>query len=38
MGIERETCLIVGGKIFRVWHRAKVPGPVDDVLDAVRGL
>ncbi len=38
MGIERTTFLIdADGKIARVWNKVKVPGHVDDVLDAVRG-
>ncbi len=37
MGIERTTFLIdANGKIARVWNKVKVPGHVDDVLDAVR--
>ncbi len=37
MGIERTTFLIdADGKIARVWNKVKVPGHVDDVLDAVR--
>ena len=38
MGIERATFLIDGsGKVRQVWRKVKVPGHVDDVLDAVRG-
>jgi len=38
MGIERATFLIDGsGKVRQVWRRVKVPGHVEDVLDAVRG-
>ncbi len=39
MGIERATFLIgADGKIARVWRKVKVPGHVEEVLDAVRGL
>ena len=39
MGIERATFLIDGaGKIARVWPKVKVPGHVDEVLEAARGL
>ena len=39
MGIERATYLIdADGKIARVWRKVKVPGHVDEVLDAVRAL
>ncbi len=39
MGIERATYLIdADGKIARVWRKVKVPGHVEDVLDAVRAL
>ena len=38
MGIERATFLISGGKIARIWRKVKVPGHVDEVLDAVRAL
>jgi peroxiredoxin Q/BCP len=39
MGIERTTFLIDGdGKIARVWQKVKVPGHVEEVLEAVRGL
>ena len=39
MGIERSTFLIDSeGKISRVWRKVKVPGHVDEVLDAVRAL
>jgi len=39
MGIERATFLIDGkGAIRRVWRKVKVPGHVDEVLAAVRGL
>lgn len=39
MGIERSTYLIgADGKIARVWRKVKVPGHVDEVLEAVRAL
>ena len=39
MGIERATYLIdADGKIAQVWRKVKVPGHVEDVLDAVRAL
>jgi peroxiredoxin Q/BCP len=39
MGIERATFLIDGkGKIAQVWRKVKVPGHVDEVLDAVKAL
>ncbi len=39
MGIERSTFLIDSeGKIARVWRKVKVPGHVDEVLEAVRAL
>ncbi len=39
MGIERATFLIDGaGKIVQEWRKVKVPGHVDAVLDAVKGL
>ena len=39
MGIERSTFLIDGkGKIAQVWRKVKVPGHVDEVLDAVKAL
>ncbi len=39
MGIERSTYLIdAEGKIAQVWRKVKVPGHVDEVLEAVRGL
>ncbi len=39
MGIERATFLIgADGKIARIWRKVKVPGHVEDVLDAARGL
>lgn len=39
MGIERSTFLIAAdGTIARVWEKVKVPGHVEEVLDAVRSL
>ena len=39
MGIERSTFIIdPEGKIARVWRKVKVPGHVDEVLEAVRAL
>jgi len=39
MGIERSTFLLdADGKIAREWRKVKVPGHVDEVLDAVRAL
>ncbi|MGG7644121.1 thioredoxin-dependent thiol peroxidase [Rhodovulum sp. YNF3179] len=39
MGIERATFLIDGaGRVARVWRKVKVPGHVEEVLDAVRAL
>ena len=39
MGIERATFLIDGeGRIARAWHKVKVPGHVEEVLEAARGL
>lgn len=39
MGIERSTFLIgPDGKIARVWRKVRVPGHVDEVLEAVRQL
>ena len=39
MGIERSTFLIAAdGRIARVWRKVKVPGHVDDVLDAAKAL
>lgn len=39
MGIERTTFLIdPTGRIARVWRKVKVPGHVDEVLEAVRAL
>ncbi|UWR01489.1 peroxiredoxin [Ruegeria conchae] len=39
MGIERSTFLIdAEGKITRIWRKVKVPGHVDEVLEAARAL
>jgi peroxiredoxin Q/BCP len=39
MGIERSTFLIDGtGTVVRVWRKVKVPGHVEDVLEAVQAL
>ena len=39
MGIERATYLIgVDGKIARVWRKVRVPGHVEEVLEAAREL
>lgn len=39
MGIERATFLIdEDGRIARVWRKVKVPGHVEEVLEAVRAL
>ena len=39
MGIERATYLIAAdGTIARIWRKVKVPGHVDEVLEAVRAL
>ena len=38
MGIERATFLIdEKGKIAQVWHKVKVPGHADEVMQAVSG-
>jgi len=38
-GIERSTFLIDGaGKLVREWRRVRVPGHVDEVLEAVKAL
>lgn len=38
-GVERATFLIDGeGQIARIWRKVKVPGHVEDVLEAVRAL
>jgi peroxiredoxin Q/BCP len=39
MGIERATFLIDGsGTIRRAWRKVKVPGHVDEVLEATKAL
>ena len=39
MGIERTTVLLDGdGKIARIWAKVKVPGHVEEVLEAARAL
>ncbi len=39
MGIERSTFLIdADGKVARAWHKVKVPGHAEEVLEAVRAL
>ncbi len=39
MGIERSTFLIsADGQILREWRKVKVPGHVEEVLEAVRAL
>jgi peroxiredoxin len=39
MGIDRSTFLIDGeGVIRRVWRKVKVPGHVQQVLEAARAL
>ena len=39
LGIERATFLIDGdGQIARVWRKVKVPGHVEEVLEAVQAL
>ena len=39
MGIERSTFLIDGaGKIAQVWRKVKVPGHVEEVLEAAKAL
>ncbi len=39
LGIERATFLFgVDGRLVRAWRKVKVPGHVDAVLEAVRGL
>lgn len=38
-GIERSTFLIdTEGRIARIWHKVKVPGHVEEVLEATRAL
>jgi peroxiredoxin Q/BCP len=37
MGIERSTFLIdEAGTVLRVWHKVKVPGHAEEVLDAAQ--
>ncbi|TYB89762.1 peroxiredoxin [Oceaniovalibus sp. ACAM 378] len=39
MGIERSTFLISGtGEILREWRKVKVPGHMEEVLEAVRAI
>ena len=39
LGIERSTFLIgADGKIARIWRKVRVPGHVEDVLEAARSL
>ncbi|TNJ46747.1 peroxiredoxin [Phaeobacter sp. B1627] len=39
MGIERATFLIAqDGRIARIWRKVKVPGHVEEVLEAVKAL
>jgi len=39
MGIDRSTFLIDGaGKIQRIWRKVKIPGHVEEVLEAVKAL
>jgi peroxiredoxin Q/BCP len=39
MGVERATFLInEKGKVVHVWRKVRVPGHVEEVLDAVRAL
>ncbi|MEL7429033.1 MAG: peroxiredoxin [Pseudomonadota bacterium] len=39
MGVERTTLLIAAdGTIARAWHKVKVPGHVEEVLEAAREL
>ena len=39
MGIDRSTFLIDGkGKIARIWRKVRIPGHVEEVLEAVRAL
>ncbi|MDJ1008582.1 MAG: thioredoxin-dependent thiol peroxidase [Paracoccaceae bacterium] len=39
MGIERSTFLVAGdGTVAKVWRKVKVPGHVDEVLEAVKAL
>lgn len=39
MGIDRSTFLIDGkGRIAKIWRKVRVPGHVEDVLEAARSL
>lgn len=39
MGIDRSTFLIDGkGKVARIWRKVRVPGHVEEVLEAVKSL
>ena len=39
MGIDRSTFLIDGaGKIQRIWRKVKIPGHVEEVLEAAKAL
>ena len=39
MGVERSTFLVgKDGKLIQIWRKVKVPGHVDEVLQAVREL
>jgi len=39
MGVDRSTFLIdAKGRIAKIWRKVKVPGHVDEVLDAVKAL
>lgn len=39
MGVNRSTFLIDGnGKVARIWSKVKVPGHVEEVLEAVKAL
>lgn len=38
MGIERSTFLVRDGRIARAWRKVRVPGHVDEVLEAVKAL
>jgi len=39
MGVERSTFLVgADGKITRIWRKVKVPGHVEEVLEAVQSL
>lgn len=39
MGIERSTFLVAAdGTVARAWHKVKVPGHVEEVLEALKAL